>query len=221
MRILLADDHPLFLDGLKTLLTVRGLDVVGMARDGVEAVEMARSLRPEVILMDIQMPRLNGLGATRLIKAEQPDVKIVMLTMSANHDDLFEAVKSGAWGYLLKADQTDTFFELLSGLMQGEVPLSPALAGRVLEEFGRQGGGGEPVESAGREEETLTPRQADVLALVAQGLTYKEVAAKLFLTEPTIKYHMGEIIERLHAENRRQVIEYAKRMGLDKEQHRQ
>ncbi len=216
MRILLVDDHPLFLEGLKTLLAVRGLNVVGMACDGVEAVEMARDLKPEVILMDIEMPRLNGLGATRAIKAEQPDVKIVMLTMSASHDDLFEAVKSGACGYLLKADQTDTFFELLSGLMRGEVPLSPALAGRVLQEYDRQREDPGSPQPSEREKETLTPRQIEVLTLVAQGLTYKEVAARLFLTEPTIKYHMGEIIERLHLENRRQVIEYAKRTGLDK-----
>ncbi|MGE5296154.1 MAG: response regulator, partial [Solirubrobacterales bacterium] len=190
MKILLVDDHPLFLDGLKTLLTVRGFDVAGMARDGIEAVEMARSLRPEVILMDIEMPRLNGLQATRLIKAEWPDVKIVMLTMSAAHDDLFEAVKSGAHGYLLKAEETDTFIERLSGLMRGETPLSPALAGRVLGEFARSSG----VEPTEDQAQPLTPRQKDVLSLVAQGLTYKEVAAKLFVTEPTIKYHMGEII---------------------------
>lgn len=216
MKILLVDDHPLFLDGLKTLLTVRGLDVVGMARDGLEAVEKVRDLKPEVVLMDIEMPRLNGLDATRLIKAEQPEIKIVMLTMSASHEDLFEAIKSGACGYLLKAEDTDKFFDLLWGLMRGETPLSPAFAGRVLEEFARQEGGREAVEQAGDKSNPLTPRQTEVLALVAQGLTYKEVAAKLFLTEPTIKYHMGEIIERLHLENRRQVIEYARRMELDR-----
>ncbi|MBP7053684.1 MAG: response regulator transcription factor [Phycisphaerae bacterium] len=215
MKILLVDDHPLFLDGLKTLLTVRGLDVVGVARDGVEATELARSLRPEVILMDIEMPRLDGLGATRLIKAEQPDMKIVMLTMSASHDDLFEAIKSGASGYLLKADDTDRFFELLCGLMRGEVPLSGAFAGRVLDELVRLQADQESIEQAEKKATSLTPRQIEVLTLVAQGLTYKEVAARLFLTEPTIKYHMGEIIERLHLENRRQVIEYAKRTRLN------
>ncbi|HNS22927.1 MAG TPA: response regulator transcription factor [Sedimentisphaerales bacterium] len=215
MRILLVDDHPLFLDGLKTLLTVRGLDVVGVARDGVDATELARSLKPEVILMDIEMPRLDGLGATRLIKAEQPDVKIVMLTMSASHDNLFEAIKSGASGYLLKADDTDRFFERLCGLMRGEAPLSGAFAGRVLDELVRLRADRESIEQAEKEAAPLTPRQIEVLTLVAQGLTYKEVAARLFLTEPTIKYHMGEIIERLHLENRRQVIEYARRMRLD------
>ena len=102
MKILLVDDHPLFLDGLKTLLAIRGIEVVGTARDGLEAVEKARALHPEVILMDIQMPHLDGVAATRLIKAEQPDVKIGMLTMSDKDEDLFEAIKSGACGYLLK-----------------------------------------------------------------------------------------------------------------------
>ncbi len=216
MKILLVDDHPLFLEGLKTLLTIRGIEVVGTAGDGMEALEKTRALQPEVILMDIQMPRLNGLAATRLIKTEQPKVKIVMLTMSENDEDLFEAIKSGACGYLLKTEETDKFFELLLGLMRGEVPLSSGLAGRVLKEFARQGGKSGSAEQVAKKEEPLTPRQIEVLTLVAQGLTYKEVGAKLFLSEPTIKYHMGEIIERLHLENRRQVIEFARHMKREK-----
>jgi two-component system NarL family response regulator len=212
MKILLVDDHPLFLDGLKTLLAIRGIEVVGTARDGLEAVEKARALHPEVILMDIQMPHLDGVAATRLIKAEQPDVKIGMLTMSDKDEDLFEAIKSGACGYLLKTEDTDKFFELLMGLTRGEVPISPGLASRVLEEFVRQRGVGGSLQQAKEKKETLTPRQIEVLTLVAQGLTYKEVGAKLFLSERTIKYHMGEIIERLHLDNRRQVIEYGRRM---------
>jgi two-component system NarL family response regulator len=215
MRILLVDDHPLFLDGLKTLLTTRGQEVVGSARDGQQAVEKARSLKPEVIFMDIEMPELNGLAATRLIKAEQPDIKIVMLTMSANDDNLFAALRSGACGYLLKTEETEKFFELFLSLLRGEVPLSPSLAGKVLDEFARQGWAHRSAAKASPKEEPLTPRQIEVLMLVAQGLIYKEVAAKLFVTEQTIKYHMGEIIQRLHLRNRREVIEYARRMKLD------
>jgi two-component system NarL family response regulator len=211
-----VDDHPLFLDGLKNLLIIRGIEVVGTACDGLDALEKARALRPEVILMDIQMPELNGFAATRLIKAELPEVKIVMLTYSENDEDLFEAIKSGACGYLLKAEETDKFFELLLRLMNGEVPLSPGLASRVLEEFFRQGTISRSVEQRTEKDEDLSPRQIEVLTLVAQGLTYKEIGAKLFLSEHTIKYHMGEIIGRLHLENRRQVIEYAKCMGLGK-----
>ncbi|MHC1729069.1 MAG: response regulator [Syntrophobacteraceae bacterium] len=212
MRVLLADDHPLFLDGLKNLLTIRGIEVIGTASDGIEALEKARTLKPEVILMDIQMPRLDGLAAARTLKAEQPDIKIVILTMSEKDEDLFEAIKSGACGYILKAEETDHFFEILSGLIRGEVPLSSGLAGRVLKEFVRQGEEIRKVERQAGKEEALTPRQMEVLSIVAQGLTYKEIGAKLFLTEHTIKYHMGQIIERLQLENRRQAVEYARRM---------
>ena len=220
MNILLVDDHPIFLDGLKELLTRRGLKVVGTARDGLEALEQARALHPEVILMDIRMPRCGGLAATRLIKAELPDVKIVMLTMSADDQDLFESLKSGATGYLLKTQDTASLFQLLLDLAQGLVPLSSGLAARLLNEFTRQSdelankpesrqalAGAEPVER-------LSPRQWQVLTLVAQGLTYKQVGAKLGLSEATIKYHMGEIVQQLHLENRAQVLEYARRMRL-------
>jgi DNA-binding NarL/FixJ family response regulator len=215
MKILLVDDHPLFLDGIEKLLTLQGLEVVGTACDGMDALKKARTLKPEVILMDIQMPRLDGLMATRLIKAEQPDIKIVMLSMSDNDQYLFEAIKSGACGYLLKADKTEKFLELFLGLIHGETPLSPGLASRILAEFAIQGKieAGAPCQPA-ESGEYLTPRQIEVLSLVSEGLTYKEVGAKLFLAEQTIKYHMGEIIKRLHMENRRQAIEYARLMGL-------
>ena len=215
MKILLADDHPLFRDGLKNLLVIRGFDVVGTARDGIDALEKARTMKPDVVLMDILMPRLDGIAAARMIKAEQPDIKIVMLTMSENDEDLFNSIKSGACGYLLKADETDVFFEKLLELIGGQAPLSAGIADRVLKEFAKQS---ELVRSAEQKAErvaTLTPRQIEILAMVAQGLTYKEVGAKLFLTEHTIKYHMGQIIEQLQLENRRQAIEYARRMKLD------
>ena len=216
MKTLLVDDHPLFLDGLKNLLTVRGIEVVGTARDGMEALEKARSLHPEIILMDIQMPNLDGLAATRLIKSELPAVKIVMLTMSAEDEDLFEAIKNGACGYLLKTLDEDEFFSVLLGLARGEVPLSPGLASRVLEEFARQAKENKSTKPLEAKTEVLSTRQMQVLTLVAQGLTYKEVGARLFLAERTIKYHIGEIIERLHVENRSQAIQYAKGMKLVK-----
>ena len=216
MKTLLVDDHPLFLDGLKNLLTLRGIEVVGTARDGMEALEKARTLHPEIILMDIQMPNLDGLAATRLIKAELPHVKIVMLTMSAEDRDLFEAIKCGACGYLHKTLDVDEFFSLFQGLSRGEVPLSPGLAGQVLEEFARQAMESKSIKSLEAKTEALSARQIQVLTLVAQGLTYKEVGAKLCLAERTIKYHIGEIIERLHLENRSQAIQYARGMRLVK-----
>ncbi len=216
MKTLLVDDHRLFLDGLENLLTLRGIEVVGTARDGMDALEKARVLHPEVILMDIKMPNLDGLSAARLIKAEQPDVKIVMLTMSAEDEDLFEAIKSGASGYLLKNLDVDEFISLLLGLVRGEVPLSPGLANQLLEEFARQAMEGKSIKASEAKREVLSARQIQVLTLVAQGLTYKEVGAKLYLAERTIKYHIGEIIERLHLENRSEVIQYAKDMKLVK-----
>ena len=213
MKVLLVDDHPLFLDGLKNLLTSRGVQVVGCARDGLEALDKARTLHPEVILMDIHMPQLDGLAALRLIKAELPDIRIVMLTMSAEDEDLFEAIKSGACGYLLKTQDTDEFFVLLQDVARGEVALSPGLAARILSEFGRQAGAALAVEDK-EQRVSLSPREIEVLTLVARGLTYKEVGAKLCLAERTIKYHMGEIVARLHLENRAQVVEYARRTGL-------
>ena len=219
MRVLLVDDHPLFLDGLKNLLSGRGIQVVGAARNGLEALEKARCLRPEVILMDIQMPVCDGLAATRLISAELPEIKIVMLTMSDDDDDLFEAIRSGAYGYLLKTEDTEVFFSKLIDIEHGEPPLSPGLAARILRLFNRQQL--EQSESAtrlsgdGQLGRFLSPREMEVLTLVSHGLTYKEVGAELHLSERTIKYHMGEIIARLHLESRAQVIEYARRSGLD------
>ena len=148
-----------------------------------------------------------------IIKAELPEIKIVMLTMSAEDADLFEAIKSGACGYLLKTQDTDEFFALLQDVARGEVALSPGLAARILQEFGRQAN---VTQAIGEKEprESLSARELEVLTLVAHGLTYKEAGAKLYLAERTIKYHMGEIVARLHLENRAQVVEYAKRTGL-------
>ncbi len=213
MRVLLVDDHPLFLDGLRNLLSGRGVQVVGTARDGLEALDKARSLRPDVILMDIHMPGCDGLTATRLIQAELPQIKIVMLTMSSDDDNLFEAIKSGACGYLLKTLDTDEFMARLMQVEDGETPLSPGLAARILQHLGQQAGEVRVPEEAGPVG-SLSRREQEVLALVAQGLTYKEAGARLGLTERTIKYHMAEIIARLHLQNRAQVIEYARRSGL-------
>ena len=215
MKVLLVEDHLLFLEALQNLLAARGIEVAGTARDGLDALDRARALRPDVILMDIGMPRCDGLAATRAIKAELPDVKIVMLTVSAEDEDLFEAIKSGASGYLLKSLDAGQFFELLSDLERGEVALSNGMAARVLEEFARQTGRAEPATGVGEEDTPgLTPRQREVLTLVARGLKYKEVGAALCLSESTIKYHMGEILERLHLRNRAQAIAYAARSGL-------
>ncbi len=231
MRVLLVDDHRLLLEGLSNLLEAHQIPVAGMARDGLEAVQMARSLHPDVILMDIRMPRCNGLCATRLIKSEMPEIKIIVLTTSTEEHDLFEAVKSGACGYLLKSMDANELVESLALVQEGIPPFSPGLAVKLLDEFARiaetRGGGDaekrEPsdAEKGGHgdteREERLTERQREVLGLVAQGLSYKEVGAKLSLSPRTVKYHMAEIMNLLHLEHRAQVLAYAGKMGMTKE----
>lgn len=215
LRVLLVDDHPLFLQSLKMLLSANGYQVVGTAGTGMEALKQARLVHPELILMDIEMPEFDGLAATRLIKAEMPQIKIVMLTVSASDEHLFEAVKSGGSGYLLKSQSAEQFLELVAQVGHGGAALSPELAARLLSEFARQA---KQIESQAVEEvpAELTPRQVEILSLVAQGLTYSQVGETLHISEPTVRYHMGEIINRLHLNNRAQVIAYAAQHGLVK-----
>ncbi|MDT8381636.1 MAG: response regulator transcription factor, partial [Brevefilum sp.] len=138
MRVLLVDDHNLFLEGLENLLSSEGIQVAGTAHDGFEALNKARQLKPDVILMDIHMPRCDGVSATRLIKAEMPEIKIVMLTMSEDEVDLFEAVRSGASGFLVKSLDAEEFFEYLKDLQEGHPPFSPGLAEKILKAFSTQ-----------------------------------------------------------------------------------
>lgn len=223
-RVLLVDDHSLFLEGLRNLLASEGIQVVGMAKDGLEALVQARRLRPDVILMDIQMPRCDGVCATRLIKAELPECKVVMLTISEDEQDLFNAVKSGASGYLLKRLEAADFFTYLAELQKGHLPFSPGLAEKILKEFSHKTAhaGGKPSLASPSDPARvnashgmpLSPRQVQILTLVAQGQIYSQVAATVGITERTVKYHMAEILDRLHLQNRAQVIAYAARMGM-------
>jgi DNA-binding NarL/FixJ family response regulator len=218
MRLLLADDHGLFLEGLGNLLQAGGYPVVGAAHDGLEALELARAVRPDVILMDIRMPRCDGITATRLIHTEIPEIKIVILTTSTDNEDLFEALKSGASGYLLKNLEPNQLFDYLAGLERGEAPLSRELSARLLREFARQANVLDEHPAAALAGEhpgpELTARQREILGLIADGLSYKEVGATLNLSENTIKYHMGDVLQRLHLKNREQVVAYALRTGL-------
>lgn len=215
MKLLLVDDHPLFLEGLRNLLTGRGVQVVGTARDGYEALAAARALRPDVVLMDLRMPKCDGLTATALIKSELPDVRVVVLTMSADDADLFQAIRLGASGYLLKSQDAEAFFRSLEEVAHGEVALAPGLAQRLTTEFSRlatQQAADHALAQDGIRR--LSPRQAEILALVGRGLTYKEVGSCLGLAERTVKYHMGKILDELHLQNRAEAVAYARERGL-------
>lgn len=217
-KLMLVDDHPLFMEGLKYLLETNGICISGTAQNGKEAFEQAKRIHPDIILMDIRMPECSGIDALRLIKAKMPEIKVVMLTTSDEDDDLFEAIKYGASGYLLKNINADELMEMLSDLKNGGVPLSPGLAKRIVKEFGQERLEAEQLGSAAREDlpETfaLTNRQTEILKMVAGGFTYKKIGEKLGLTERTVKYHIARIIELLHVKNRAQVIAYAAKIGL-------
>lgn len=210
IRVLIVDDHDLFRDGIASLLLTRGYEVVGEASDGMEAVVRARQLKPDLVLMDIRMPTMGGLEATRLIKAEMPEVNVVILTVSDDEEDLFEAIKSGAQGYLLKKLKADMFFDLISGVTSGEAPISPKMAAKMLEEFSRGGGTGK----SSKDDSTLTDREVEVLNLVAIGKINKEIASDLSISESTVKYHLHNILDKLHLQNRAQIMAYAARRGF-------
>jgi DNA-binding NarL/FixJ family response regulator len=208
MKIVIADDHALFVDGLKNLLESRGYQVIGSAKDGMEAFSLAQKLQPDVMFIDIFMPNCDGLEATMLINANFPKIKIVMLTSSENEEDVFNAVKYGACGYFIKTFSSEILLDFLAALKLDETLVSPGLAGKVLEEFQS-----EKQESA-EGNHYLTDRQREVLSLVAQGHIYKEIGEKLGISERTVKYHIQSAIDKLHLQNRQQLISYASKAGL-------
>ena len=213
IRILLVDDHALFREGLAGILSAQpDIVVIGEANDGLEAVVMARELRPDLILMDIQMRGCDGLEATQLIKKELPETVIVMLTVRDEEDKLFEAIKSGAQGYLLKSIRSSQMIDLLHAAMRGEAALSPLLAGRMLEEFRRLSNQQNDLQPA--PVEPLTQREQEVLSLAAVGLSDKEISAKLSISLFTAKSHMRNILAKLQVNSRREAAWLAKNQGM-------
>jgi DNA-binding NarL/FixJ family response regulator len=212
LRVLLADDHALFREGLAGIISGQpDMEVVGEAGDGLEALVKARSLLPDLILMDIGMPGSDGLEATRTIKRELPATTIVILTVSEDEEKLFEAIKSGAQGYLLKNSHSTEILGLLRGAVRGEAAITPSLAGRMLEEF-RRLSGAEPIEES--DPASLTRREHEVLGLVATGATDKEIGQDLTLSIHTVKSHMRNILAKLHVSSRRDAARIARRKGL-------
>jgi len=216
MKVLIVDDHELFRDGIRSLLSTEGIEVVGEASDGLEGLEQVRRLQPDIVLLDIMMPRCDGLEATRLIKAEMPDTKIVILTAVEEDENIFEAIKSGAQGYLLKSMRGSQFVSLLKGVERGEAAITSDVAGKILDEFSRQAGR----MKGGRDIDHLTERETEVLEHLVDGRTNRQIGAALGLSENTVKYHLRNILEKLHLHNRAQVVAYAMRHGLVRDESR-
>jgi two-component system nitrate/nitrite response regulator NarL len=211
IRVLLVDDHLLFRKGLARLLDAQlDFEVVGEAADGLEAIEQTRLLRPDLVLMDIRMPNCNGLEATRQIKAHMPDVRVVMLTVSDDEQDLATAVRYGADGYLLKDLLPETLFQQLRGLMAGEAPIARGMTGKLLRQLAQQG---QPaVQPAAID--VLSARECEVLALIVQGHSNQEIGEDLGIARNTAKNHLRSILAKLGVRNRAQAAAYAVSHGL-------
>ena len=211
IRILIADDHKLFRQGLISLMLTHDdlVEVVGEAASGAEAVQMAASLKPDVVLMDIYMPDGDGLQATREICTRFPDIAVVMLTSSEDDEHLYEAVRLGASGYLLKSLDADELFSLLTGVMHGEAAMTRVMAARLL-----KGVASNSANKSSPVAESLTEREIDVLHLVAQGYSNPQIAGELCITVNTVKSHLKNILSKLQLDNRTQVATYAVQSGL-------
>ncbi|MEW6404915.1 MAG: response regulator transcription factor [Chloroflexota bacterium] len=211
IRILLADDHSLFRKGIAAVLNNQlDMEVIGEASDGLEAVVIAKNLRPDVILMDVTMPGMDGIEAIKLIKQEQPEVRIVMLTVHDEHESLFDAIRYGAQGYLLKTIRERELVDMLHAAYQGEAAITPSLAMRIMDEFRRLT---TIFPSASAEEESniaqLTPREREVLALLARGLSDREIAGQLTVSLYTVKSHVRSVLQKLQVASRHEAARMA------------
>jgi NarL family two-component system response regulator LiaR len=208
IRILIADDHAIVREGLRGLIRSEpGMEVVGEAKDGIETVLKAHALQPDVILVDLVMPRQGGIAAIAEIKAKNPEARILVLTSFAEDDKVFPAIKGGALGYLLKDSLPEELLEAIRDVYHGEPSLHPTIARKLMQELS------EPPDLPPAVD-PLTEREVDVLRLVAQGLSNEEIGEKLFIAERTVRTHVSNILGKLHLANRTQATLYALREGL-------
>jgi DNA-binding NarL/FixJ family response regulator len=212
IRVLLADDQNLFREGLHTLLSLHpGLEVVGQASNGAEALDLAASLRPDVVLMDVQMPVLDGVAATRRLHASQPECRVILLTTFDDDEYVFEGLRSGAVGYLLKDAPSARLVEAIRAAASGETFLQPSVAARVVAEFARLSS---PAPAPHALPEPLSERELDVLRLLASGHSNREIAAQLFLAEGTVKNHVTNILSKMAVRDRMQAGIRARELRL-------
>jgi DNA-binding NarL/FixJ family response regulator len=211
MRLLIADDHTLFRRSLRALLEAKGYDVVGEAAEGGRALELARELRPEIVLMDLEMPGIDGFQATRRLVAELPGVRVVALTGSLDEDHLVRALEAGAHGYLLKTLEPEQMFAMLERVLAGEAVLPSQLAHSALQHLAQRG----RRDGAGRDPMDLTEREREVLRWLAGGVaSTRELARRLGVTERTVKFHIGNVLEKLQVGSRAEAVALALRTGL-------
>jgi NarL family two-component system response regulator LiaR len=211
IRVLIADDHAIVREGLRWLISTEpNIVLAGEAVDGLDAVEKARLLQPDVILLDLVMPRLGGIEAIDEIKKENPDARILVLTSFAEDEQVFSAIKSGALGYLLKDSSPQELLRAIRDVYRGEASMHPTIAQKLMRELQRSARGTDLPPT----EEPLTPRELEVLGLVARGLSNQEIADRLIVSERTVRTHVSNILDKLHVANRTQAALYALREGL-------
>jgi len=211
IRVLIADDHALFRQGVRRLLeTADDLEIVGEAESGEQTIELVEQLAPDIVLLDVAMPNLSGLEAARVIKTMSPRTGVIMLTVHADEEYLFEAIKAGAMGYLLKDATPDELMNAIRVVYQGEGLLAPSVAAKVMREFART----REVTDLGSVLTPLTSREVEILQQVAAGLANKEIARRLNISDRTVKNHLSNIMEKLHVNSRTQAAVYALRAGL-------
>ncbi|MCX8062774.1 MAG: response regulator transcription factor [Anaerolineales bacterium] len=212
IKIMLVDDQALFREGLKTLLNSRPeFEVVGEASNGEEAIRLAHLLRPQVILMDLRMPILDGVQATRRIRGLHPDCNIIVLTTFDDDEDVFEGLRAGAIGYLLKDVSSEKLFEAIRSAAKGEYFLLPSITAKVVAEFSRLP---RIASRPGEAEKILSPRETEVLRLVATGISNKEIAERLFISEGTVKNHLSNILSKLNVKDRLQAVIRGRELGI-------
>ncbi|MBN1643517.1 MAG: response regulator transcription factor [Dehalococcoidales bacterium] len=215
IRVLVVDDHALFRRGIVAVLTGQdGIEVVGEATDGLEAIKKARTTNPNVILMDLNMPNCNGLEATKALQAEVPRINILILTVSDREADLFTAMRFGARGYILKNVEPEELVRNIFHIAQGGVIVSSLVATNLLDEFKRLAGETAEKKASAAIEKVLSPREEEVLQLVAKGATNKQIADSLTISENTVKTHLRNIMEKLHLANRSQAAAYAAKKSV-------
>jgi len=207
-RVVVADDHALFLDGITSLLEAAGFEIVGQANDGQQAIEFVRQLQPDLVLLDISMPMMDGLSVLGAIKSEFPSIRVVMLTVSDDDDDLYTAVQGGADGYLLKDLNSQEFVEMLAGLERGEAAMNRRMTARLMTGFQQL------TSKEAEPKNGLTEREIELLHIMVGGLSNKAIAEKLFISENTVKYHIRNILQKLEVQNRTEAVGIAIRRGF-------